>query len=219
MKRYVQFFLLLLVFILGCDSCEDDNGITNMNNQRCTTRCTGESSYEDGRCVCWNQEDAIRPGFCLQSQYKNTFITYDTPLPCADTFLVSFDIHPLDENVTWGRTDGFYDLTGFGYYQNPNAPQSNWVGLLKQPEDTLTNRIDSIFILPMFSANGKYCSFQGAPGEEDITWYCHKTFVGTFASRDLIVGEFQFRACGDVGSTNVPDSVYLKYPMTFHRLN
>jgi hypothetical protein len=140
-----------------------------------------------------------------------------------DTVLVSFDTHPMDLDINWPQSGLIHRLTGNTYFYKPAYgvfPLS--VGFIPRPENYLTDtRLDSIVIFPLHSAKaGDRCYFEPEPGPgQDMRWRCFKIFTGRFVNRDLIEGELRFGWCDSHPSDTPPDSVFLTFPATFHRLN
>ncbi len=172
--------------------------------------CAGESTCEDGTCACLDQASQLAPGFCVQNQFRNTFVTYDQILGCSDTTLVSFLDDPF--TVTWGAQEANRPLATYGYNRNPNLYLPGSAGaMLIRPEGRDTGA-DSLYITDIFGPTKEYC-YSGS-------WACLNSFEGAFVGRDTIRGVFRLIGCNDRNSGEpFPEEFRHEYPMTFVRVN
>ncbi|WP_104418252.1 hypothetical protein [Neolewinella xylanilytica] len=181
-------------------TCEGPNG----------QGCTGESTCDNGSCACLDPSNQIAPEFCVQNQYRNTFVTYDQILGCSDTSLIAFLDDPFA--IEWQDNEASRGLSTYGYNRDPNIYLPGGTGAtLIRPAGTNTGA-DSIYITEIFGPEGIYCSRE--------SWTCINSFKGAFVGRDTIRGVFRLIGCNDRNSGEpFPEAFLQETPMTFVRVN
>jgi len=214
--RWIIYLVVALSLLLSYAGCKDDDDSFGLEGQQeqCVgpqgSGCVGESNCESGQCACLDKTTQLAPGFCLQSRYPNTFVTYDTILGCVDTTLVAFLDDPFD--VKWAEDEPYRTVSSYVYNRNPNVntPGSTGAVTLLRPESG--TGVDTVYISTLIGEQDIYCS-RGS-------WFCMNAFAGAFVGRDTIRGIFQAVGCNDGGSGDpFPEDFLVKIPMTFVRLN
>ena len=219
MQQYVRLLpsaftvLILLAAVLTLPGCYDDD---DPYEPELICRgpggygCSGESVCDNGKCACLDPASQLAPGFCVQNQFRNTFVTYDQVLGCSDTSLIAFIDDPFA--VEWDDWEEHRSLSTYGYNRDPNLYLPGSAGaVLIRPEDRNTGA-DSLYITDIYGPNKQYC-FSGS-------WACVNSFKGAFVGRDTIRGVFRLIGCNDRDSGEpFPEEFTREYPMTFVRVN
>jgi hypothetical protein len=209
------FFALVLLPLTGCRDDDDPvfgdiTGSALCRNAK-AGGCTGEAVCVDGRCECLDQSNQLAPGFCVQNDFPNTFVTVDTTLGCIDTTLVSFMDDPFD--LFWPNGVQHQQLRSYVYNRDPNSTLPGGLAItVLRPDDTDIG-VDSVYITRILGTDGdNRCSI--------ANWRCQNSFFGAFVGRDTIRGVLQFIGCDDRNSgESIPEAFTKTYPMTFVRVN
>lgn len=209
---------IFLLFTVGCNGCEDDDGIGVPMGEECIgSGCMGVALCNNGYCECPDTTQQLASGFCLQgNEGVATFVTYDVHEGILDTTIITLVEEPF--TLTWQEGDPtFRQAPGKTYNRHPDAitiGQQSSVMTFKWPGD-FTTPVDSVFIYDIYDkSNNQYFYRSGE-------WICRsKHFAGKFIDQDHIVGEVYLTLCETDGNTSRPVEIQetTSYPVTYTRL-
>ena len=210
-SRYLIFAFSLVLLLTSCEDDDDAIGLGGPAGTECgnDSNCPGDAICDNGRCECSTPDAALAPGFCVQTSYPNTFVTFDSTLGCIDTTLIAFLEDPFA--LTWPVGVSNQSIPSYVYNRNPNGVFATGAALAQRPSD-VTAGADSLYIINIYGPDGFYCN--------QDNWSCRNSFYGAFIGRDTLRGVLQFIGCNDRNSgTSLPEQFTKRYSMTFVRVN
>lgn len=191
----------------GCNSCESVDGSTF---DPCESRsCRPGATCDNGRCECDDPALIVGPQFCVNTQFSDTWVTYDVT-PLSDTMLVAFDGEQW-RNVDWeSLPEGHRPAISFpGWSYSRAGLNSLGAGVSLSRS---RNNPDTLGIFPIMRKRERYHFIEGCCG-------CQGQFKGVIVDENTIEGYVTASACGRPGPGGYPPEVFIRYPMTWHRMN
>lgn len=211
--------LFIISFFTACPSDDDTANLIILGDE-CNTSCDGVAECVNGYCECPDTVRQLAYGFCIQSEDKPTFVTYDYYDLIIDTTVIEFDQEPFDK--TWQNGDMEFPLiTGRTYNRDPHV--ITWqpgidIGYIRYPGHP-SIPVDSIWLF-----NPLKPQHTGGVPDGNRLW-TRTIFRGTFTDRNTIEGEVIVWNWGLWGSSDtiiIPPHLQEiaegHYPVTFRRL-